>query len=278
VPLADVADIVWRTTRRKDEGNHFADIDEEGRGSFQGQTLLDLCLDPENVSVTVWNDFYDSLARGEKRGALPFRIWQIYQDMVGFVQAGRVVEFVCAAGILAHYVGDACQPLHASRFHHGRPDHPEDTPVHSTYETTMLDQRAAELLDGVNEKLAGRQATATVAGGHAAAVSVIALMRQTLATLPPLQVIEVFSATSGRGRIRRMWEALGDRTTTCMADGCLALATLWENAWHEGGGNTIDHSDLGPIDPDDLKHLYDDATFLPALRLDEMAASGLFGP
>ena len=32
-----------------------------------------------------------------------------------------LVGFLCAAGCLAHYVGDACQPLHISRLHHGQP-------------------------------------------------------------------------------------------------------------------------------------------------------------
>ena len=45
VPLADVADLVWRTTRKMDRANHFADMDQEGTGQFAGQTLLDLCQD-----------------------------------------------------------------------------------------------------------------------------------------------------------------------------------------------------------------------------------------
>jgi hypothetical protein len=58
-------------------------------------------------------------------GLLPFRVWQIYDAMVDFVKNGERDKFVCAAGVLAHYVGDACQPLHISFLHHGDPDHPE---------------------------------------------------------------------------------------------------------------------------------------------------------
>lgn len=47
VPLADVPDFVWRTIRRKDEANHFADMDEIGKGEFEGRTLLQLCQDPK---------------------------------------------------------------------------------------------------------------------------------------------------------------------------------------------------------------------------------------
>ena len=35
---------------------------------------------------------------------------------------GEVEKFVCAAGILSHYVGDACQPLHISYLFNGDPD------------------------------------------------------------------------------------------------------------------------------------------------------------
>src|SRR5262245_49145016 len=84
VPLADVPDLVWRTSRKKDEANHFADMDEKGKGDFKGKTLLDLCEDPDNVNIDFWNRFYDSLGVGFKRGALPFRVWQIYTQMVRF--------------------------------------------------------------------------------------------------------------------------------------------------------------------------------------------------
>jgi len=44
VPLADVADLVWKKPngRPKDEANHFADMDQEGEGNFEGRTLFDL--------------------------------------------------------------------------------------------------------------------------------------------------------------------------------------------------------------------------------------------
>jgi len=41
VPLADVADEVWRNTRPSDENNHFADMDQKAkRGKYRGKTLL----------------------------------------------------------------------------------------------------------------------------------------------------------------------------------------------------------------------------------------------
>jgi hypothetical protein len=269
VPLADVPDLVWRASRRKDEGNHFADMDEPGKGEFENRTLLDLCRNQANVEIELWNRFYDSLSIGFKRGALPFRVWQIYNDMVRFVSEGKVPEFVCAAGVLAHYVGDTCQPLHISRLHHGRPGHPEEVNVHSVYETTMLDRFAIDLVAGVNQKLGGKKARPRVKGGKASAVAVIKLMKNTVRKLPPIDVITAFNGASGRDRVPHMWAVLGGRTTSCLAEGCLALATLWESAWKEGRGNRIKNSQLGTVDRATLKKLYNTNAFLEAFRLED---------
>jgi hypothetical protein len=270
VPLADVPDLVWRKTRKKDEGNHFADMDEVGANGFKNKTLLKLCEDPANVNVDVWNRFYDSLGLGFKRGALPFRVWQIYNQMVKSVKAGEVAEFVCAAGVLAHYVGDACQSLHVSHLHHGRPGHPEEQEVHSIYETRMLDRFAADIIALVNQDLINNVAKPDVKGGQEAAISVVALMRRTIKKLPPIRVIEAYNdVPGGQQRTEHMFNTLGKKTAACMADGCLRLASLWASAWKEGNGNKIANAKLGPIDRNELKKLYNTKSFLEAFRLQE---------
>jgi hypothetical protein len=111
-PLADVPDMHCRFTRPSGEPpNHFADIDNP-----ELPNLLTLCEDPENVNVEVWQKYYDRIGKTKQgeRGLLPFRVWQLYEQMEDYARGGKVAEFVCAAGILAHYVQDACQPLHAS--------------------------------------------------------------------------------------------------------------------------------------------------------------------
>jgi len=266
--LADVPDLVWRAIRKKDEGNHFADMDQEGKGQYAGKTLLDLCKDPKNVSVDVWNKFYDSLDVGYKRGALPFRVWQMYDAMVDYVKKGKIAEFVCTTGIMAHYVGDACQPLHVSHLHHGHNE--SEAGVHSEYETKMLDRFAPEIIAGVNSKLKNKKAKPTVKGGHEAAILVIELMRKTIQMLPPQDVIDAYKSQGSGSRIQRMWDALGDRTVECVANGCLELATLWASAWKEGGGSAVSQQVIAPVSRTKLKTLYNTSNFLPALRLKEM--------
>jgi hypothetical protein len=100
-------------------------------------------------------------------------------------------------------------------------------------------------------------------------------MRRTVTTLPPIDVIEAFHLATGQARVPAMWEALGERTTTCIAAGSLLLATLWESAWQEGGGGSIATNALRAQSRVRLRTLYNDRAFLPALRLHEMAVPGV---
>jgi len=278
VPLADVPDFVWRKIRKRDDANHFADMDEKGKGKFKNMTLLDLCKDPLNVDMHVWNEFYDSLGVNFKRGALPFRVWQMYDAMVDFLKAKKIPEFLCTAGILAHYVGDACQPLHVSHLHHGSNESEAD--VHSAYEESMLNRFRAELLKGTNDGLKGKQVrnSQLVTGGKQAALLVIELMRKTIDTLPPVDIIEAFNDESD-DRNLHMWEVLDERTISCIVRGCLTLATLWESAWLQASDATkkFTASDLEPVSKQTLMDLYKDNEFVPSFFLRDMEKNQVLG-
>jgi len=133
VALADVPDFFWKPriakqgySRAMEGPNHFADMDQPGP---DGKTLLELCQDPAFVDPDKWNVFYDSVKdllkdddiKPQHRGLLPFRVWQIFDKMTDFAKDGDARRFLCAAGVLTHYIGDACQPLHISYLHDGDP-------------------------------------------------------------------------------------------------------------------------------------------------------------
>jgi hypothetical protein len=288
VPLADVADLVWRASRKKDAANHFADMDEEGTGPFAGKTLISLYDDDKDtLTPATWHAFYESLEKADKdQGALPFRVAQFYAEMVRFVAEGNLVAFVCAAGCVAHYVGDACQPLHISFLHHGTPGVEHEHNVHTVYETNMLDQRAAELVEAVNKNLAGWTVPKNrlYRGADRAARSMMELMIRTMKRLPPQTIIDTYNAVEGRGRVAHMWDELGDATADVMAEGAKALAVLWESAWREGvaqrdsaGDPPFSAGDLGVVSKLKLMGRYNDREFVQALWLREMAAAGIPG-
>jgi len=274
VALADVPDLVWRSRRGKDKANHFADMDAEGTGAFAGETLLGLWEnDPSTLTPATWTAFYDSLQveKDAHRGALPFRVRQLYEEMVDAVRKKDVARYVATAGVLAHYVGDACQPLHVSHLHHGRPNHPGEDKVHAKYETDMLDRFRVELIASINKKLDDLEIATSFTGGQAAADATVQLMAFTVETLPPIEVIEAFAESDGTQRIPHMWSVLHDRTITCMAEGALYLAEMWQSAWLEGGGNSIANSKLTRQSTTKLKALYLDKSWVESDWLRNMS-------
>jgi hypothetical protein len=276
VPLADVADEIWRNTRKADANNHFADMDQPAlSGPYQGKTLLDLAqASSSNIDPQVWLDFYATLP-DTNPGALPFRVWQIYDAMVEYARQGDAVHFLAAAGCLAHYVGDGCQPLHVSRLHHGNPPVKSGSVaynVHSVYETQMLNEHAGDIVDGVAALVTGEQVSATFSTGFGAAKRVVALMQATIQTLPPADIVNTYNqGTSPSDRLNRLWQSFGGDTLKIMAEGCKCLADIWASAWKEGGGEQIAAANLGPADEAVLKSYYNDSTFLPSVGLAQLA-------
>lgn len=106
------------------------------------------------------------------RAHFPFRVKQIFETMVDYVSQGQVTKYICAAGILAHYVGDACQPLNGSRLHDAQG-------VHSPYETKMLNfnRGANGVVAKIRAALVGHTADSNITTGTEAARRTIEMMR-----------------------------------------------------------------------------------------------------
>jgi hypothetical protein len=296
VPLADVADMVWKVGPYKRGGqnspehsNHFADMDRALDPPLdEGGTLLEICKnDPHaNVTVPVWQRYYDEVHRQfpkqkESRGLLPFRVWQIYQEMVESARQGEVDKFVCAAGIVSHYIADACQPLHISYLFDGDPDQitdgvSEGKGVHSSYEEDMVDYHVQEIITGVTDRVRAAQPLPVITGGQGAAVAVVDLMQRTFAAIEPREIVEAFVAVEGekpKARAMALWDTdvrgqtLGERTMDVMAAGCVTLAEIWESAWLEAQADTT-ITNLAEVAINSLTQLYQNPDFLPSKMLD----------
>jgi len=311
IPLADVPDLVWKTYYKKRGGRdtrvfngrtngpehptHYADIDEPRP---DGRTLRDLCLeDDANISVAFWQQFYDAAGhtKENERGLLPFRVWQFFDQLVEFASRKEPDKFLCAAGLLSHYVGDACQPLHGSRYADGYADRPKkvkhrrrDTGeeyetdshvgagVHSTYETKMIDRKSTELVEGIRALLPTWNGNLPpITSGHAAAKAVIHLMDRSATRLPPLDIVEAYIAAGEKETVAvqdALWEQFGEATIETMVDGATVLAAIWTGAWRIGKGQKIANSALLSINPETLKTHYENRKFVPSLNLDEIGA------
>jgi hypothetical protein len=173
---------------------------------------------------------------------------------------------------VAHYVGDACQPLHISFMFNGEPVVGDDgkttkrgNGVHSAYESTMLTQHSVELLDLLKEEL-DKPATAITppSNGNKAAIAVVELMKRAFDTIKPVDIVDAFEAE------KDLWEEFRDPTVALIADGARTLAAIWRGAWNAGKGNQIDDSELVTADTKALIKLYGNTKFVPSLRLKDI--------
>jgi hypothetical protein len=302
IPLADVPDLVWKNLPKTVPGGrdtafragpehptHYADIDQPRPAD--GKTLRQICVtDPTQVSVAAWQDYYTALGHtaSKQRGLLPFRVWQLFDEMVDAAANGDTTRFVCAAGLVAHYVGDASQPLHGSFMADGidaTPTSPsKGQGVHSAYESDMVDAFSNDITTGLHTALTRRgPRRSPIASGHDAAVAVVRLMDRTAKTIPPLDLVDAFAQTQightgahptvTKTVLAALWQQFGAGTITIMADATRTLTAIWDAAFTTGqGAASVPAGAIIPISQNDLQHLYQDPAFLPSLDLDHIAA------
>jgi hypothetical protein len=311
VPLADVPDIIWKNNPKDVTGgrdtehgghgwtgpehpNHFADVDEplpEGDPNA-GKTMIDLCTTTAQLTADYWLDYYVACGHKQKgqHGLLPFRVWQIYGAMVKSLQEGKVGEFLAAAGILSHYVGDACQPLHSSMYSDGYSDQTSTTTVHKrdgsdaektiwngmgvhgTYEDGMVDKYASDLFAKV-KALGDPAALPLIEGGANAGLCVVDLMRKSQQELPPNKIIETYIKAGGKKNnttYAALFKACGDETAQLWLNGAAVLASLWDSAWSEATEVHIADIDIREYTEKEMQALYQSADFLPSYYLDEI--------
>ena len=323
VPLADVPDEVWkkrpppakhgriggrddRATPTGSNGpehpNHYADIDDPyppTNTSWRHQCLAD----PSNISVQSWQRFYADIAKhcqdnGEpdlarqyrdplRQGLLPLRVWQLFDAMVTLLSQHDIAGFLTAAGICAHYVGDASQPLHGSVLADGDPRQPTERlnsdgqpakfgeGAHSAYESAMVTRKADELVELITGKLPAQHGLQLCSDGKAAAQATLILMDDVANALPPRSILECFEKYLDGGRLHvstldAMWEELGEKTADAMVRGARALAMTWDAAWAVGSGGSVTDSQLGAVEQSEVQRRYADASFAPSLTLSQI--------
>jgi len=213
-------------------------------------------------------------------GCLPFRVWQIFAAAKAFAAAGQVDEFLCAAGVLSHYVGDACQPLHGSQHSDGL--NGSTTGVHTTYEEYMVNHEADTIARGIDDALSsGDFSLIAVGNGKEAGEAVVELMRRCAAVLPPETICNSFNAahpghtspTKVVAVLDTLWEDCGTGTIQCIADGIRVLASLWESAFENAAGGGAKFK--GKRKHATLQKLYEEPTFLESKLIEDLTKTDL---
>lgn len=297
-PLADVPDIIWKQSPKKtsfgrqgaENPNHYMDADIPCTSYPNGASYLEYATDKSKITVQELLDYYAnldlekvSMKKAPNKGLVPLRVWQIFSYMVAAVKKRKIHQYIFGAGVLAHYIGDSCQPLHSSYFANGDPaddtviDHTaqRDSPatskhphkkgdvykidfnigngVHAAYEDAMIDDNRDAIMEGlqaivdnlVNEPVGGP--SSPIDDGQAAGYAVVELMRETHLNLEPGDIVKAYKKYKKANKNDRMsellWEDFGQQTIECIARGCAYQAAIWEAAWELGGGKVADYSD-----------------------------------
>jgi hypothetical protein len=319
VALADVPDVVWKqypsphlNKKGEDIGvvggrdmkssgvrstgpehpNHHCDADLPFNGH---PTLTEACIaDPDLLTAAKWNEYFDTFPKKVDvlhRGILPFRVWQYFERLKQYA-ATDPGKFIAAAGTLAHYVGDASQPLHGSTLSDGiedeEPDIPRDSPsrkdpqgnkkaahrgegIHSAYETQMINMAASKdvLFKEIQKNLGADHAMQIAPDGRGAAIATLTCMRDVAKVLLPRHLIDVYEQSFAPGSAPHsqfLWNELGSETGQVMALGVRTLAMIWDAAWAAGGG----HTNPGRMNPDVLRGHYENPSFIRSVTVDEI--------
>lgn len=298
VELADVPDLVWKKTPDRAPGgrdyaqnagpehpNHYADIDEPAEDG--GSTLRELTLESiDNMDAAVWQKWYAENGHTDARhqGLLPFRVWQFFDVMVAALKARpmNIPRFICAAGIVSHYIGDACQPLHGSYHSDGYPDQaPKGAKkwpgkgVHSTYEDKMVDRFSTQLLPQIEPAAeAFSEAIRPIGNGRDAAYATVMLMDYASRTLAPTALCDKYIRLGGGTSapvVTGLWNAFGKQTADVMGAGARYLAAVWQAALAKSGVALPKKPSV--ISEAKLASIYQDKTFAPSLTLDKIGAA-----
>jgi len=169
--------------------------------------------------------------RLEKAGLLPWAIQDALGDLQRAFASGDAGEIVVRAGYLAHYAGDAHEPLHLTKNFDGRATC--NTGIHSAFETFLVERYAARYRKGI------AKGAAEVRALPEPFEATIGWMRESY----PL-VAEVLEAdksamrsvkTNGSDYYRSLDRSAGAIAQSRMSAAANAVGSLWLTAWERAG-------------------------------------------
>ncbi|HVR72661.1 MAG TPA: alkaline phosphatase family protein [Vicinamibacteria bacterium] len=212
--------------------NHFLDLDAFGAPPFP-----DL---PRAESAHIARHGRAAL----ERGRLPWRVGEVYGDLVRAFRDRDEARALAQASALAHYVGDAHVPLHAVVNYDG--EQTGQKGVHGRWEGELVERYRGRL----EEALAGLGASAA---GDPVQVTFDALF-ESFREAGPLLASDRAAAGArdlphtpeddryDDGYYGRLFEREGDRLRRRLRQGAARLAGLWIRAWEQAGRPSLDGS------------------------------------
>jgi predicted AlkP superfamily pyrophosphatase or phosphodiesterase len=218
---------LWRTDDNPSEAPaHFLDMDAFGSGPpFPGIPRVEA----EHLRVHG--------AGAVEKGRVPWRVGEVYRDLVAAFRARDSRRALETAATLGHYVADSHVPLHAVVNYDGKDS--GQPGVHARWEAWLVERFQNQLLPRV-------RATARPTLGDPVQVTFDALMESFVEAGPVLESDKAaagatdFATTPADDRYddayySRFYDREGDRVVARMTRSVETVGGLWRQAWEEAG-------------------------------------------
>ena len=216
VPMSNLPDH-WRETYKAEVGpQHYIDLDLLDEPPFS-----DLIVDRKTAEKRFGK------AKLAEAGVLPWAIVERYGKLVEAMKRLDTVEIVVQSAVLAHYVGDAHMPFHATRFYEGKT--PAQKGIHFRWEEGLVSLMLKP------ENVRPREPEKVVDPLKSAFEWVIASFK----LVAPILAAEDKARAIDPGHAFKYYKSLADDTGSMLIgrleSASEALAGLYLAAWKEAG-------------------------------------------
>ena len=212
--------------------NHFLDLDAFGAYPFPAIPI----------------DEAEHLARhgpeARERGRLPWRVAEVYRELVAAFRAGDPARALERAAVLGHYVADGHVPLHAVLNYDGQLTGQKG--VHSRWETELFTRFERQIVPAVRPPAAERVADpaalafAVLRESNRHAGEVLAADREVAGTRDLAETEE--DDRYDDAYYSRLFERERDRFVSRLTAAAHAVGSLWYSAWEDAGRPALDAS------------------------------------
>jgi predicted AlkP superfamily phosphohydrolase/phosphomutase len=222
---------LWRAAGAAGEGpNHFLDMDAFGPYPFDGI--------PRSEAEHLRVHGKDAL----EKGRLPWRVAEVYAELVAAFRAGDLARILERAAVLGHYVSDAHVPLHAALNYDGQLS--GQGGVHARWEAGMV-ERFERQLDAAVLPAAAKHIPDPVAFTFSVLLDSYARSLETLEADRDSAGPRDFVETPEDDRYddayySRLYEKEGRRLASRLAASATAVGSLWLSAWEDSGRPALD--------------------------------------